>query len=188
MLHSHLKMSQGYQIYDPAATYFLTLQVVDWVDIFSREIYRREILNSLTYCRKSKGLVVYAYVVMTNHVHIIARAENGNLPDVLRDFKKFTASQILRLIKAGPESRQDWLLKRFEFAAQSHSRNSEFQFWTHENHAMEIHTSQFMKQKMDYIHENPVRAGWVAEPWEWLYSSASNYCGKLSLMEIDFIN
>ena len=80
---------------------------MDWVDIFSREIYRREIINSLTYCRDSKGLVLYAYVVMTNHVHIIARAEKGNLPDVLRDFKKFTASQILRMIKAGPESRQD---------------------------------------------------------------------------------
>jgi len=110
-------MSNGYLIHNPAATYFLTLQVIDWVDVFSREIYRKEIINSLTYCRKEKGLILYAYVVMTNHLHIIVRAENENLTDVLRDFKKFTASQILRLIKAGPESRQDWMLKRFEFAA-----------------------------------------------------------------------
>jgi len=179
-------MSNGYLIHNPAATYFLTLQVIDWVDVFSREIYRKEIINSLTYCRKEKGLILYAYVVMTNHLHIIVRAENENLTDVLRDFKKFTASQILRLIKAGPESRQDWMLKRFEFAARSHVRNSEYQFWTHENHAMEIHSPWFMKQKMDYLHNNPVKAGWVAEPWEWLYSSATNYCGKISLMEVDF--
>ena len=80
------------------------------------------------------------------------------------------------------------MLKRFEFAARSHSRNSEFQFRTHENHAMEIYYPQFMKQKMDYIHDNPFRAGWVSEPWEWLYCGAGNYCGILSLIEIDFIN
>ena len=181
-------MSQGYQIYDPAGTYFLTFQVVDWVDVFSRELYRKELVDSFAYCRKSKGLKLYAYVVMSNHVHLIARAENGNLPDVVRDIKKFTASQILRYIKAGPESRQDWMLKRFEFAAKSHSRNSEYQFWSHENHAIEISTAQFMRQKMDYIHNNPVRAGWVAEPEHWLYSSATNYSSLPSLIEIDFIN
>ncbi len=100
-------MSQGYQVYDPAATYFLTFQVVDWVDVFSGEIYRKEITDSLAFCRKSKGLVLYAYVVMTNHVHMMARAGNGSLPDIIRDFKKFTAGKILRLIKEGPESRQD---------------------------------------------------------------------------------
>ena len=169
-------MSHGYLIHDPAATYFLTFQVIDWVDIFTREVYRKEIIDSFRHCRQTKGLVLYAYVIMSNHVHLIARAESENLPDVIRDFKKYTASQILRQIKKGPESRKDWMLKRFEFAAQSHSRNSEYQFWTHENHAMEIHSPGFMKQKMDYIHDNPVRAGWVSEPWEWLYSSATNYC------------
>ncbi len=78
------------------------------------------------------------------------------------------------------------MLKRFEFAAKSHVRNSEYQFWTHENHAIEIHSPVFTKSKLDYIHNNPVKAGWVAEPHEWLYSSATNYSGKLSLIEIDF--
>ena len=118
----------------------------------------------------------------------MARAGNGSLPDIIRDFKKFTAGKILRLIKEGPESRQDWMLKRFEFAARSHKRNSDFQFRTHENHAIEIRSPQFTRQKLDYIHNNPVRAGWVAEPWEWLYSSAAHYCGKLSLIEADFVH
>lgn len=75
-----------------------------------------------------------------------------------------------------------------EFAARSHKRNSDFQFWTHENHAIEIRSPQFTRQKLDYIHNNPVRAGWVAEPWEWLYYSATHYCGKLSLIEVDFVH
>jgi len=97
-------MSQGYQVVNPSEAHFLNFQIMDWVDVFTRDIYRREIVNSLSYCRKAKGLIVYAYVVMTNHMHLVERVAQGNLPDVIRDFKKFTASQILRMIKAG-----EWL-------------------------------------------------------------------------------
>lgn len=181
-------MPTGYQIQDPAATYFLTLQVVDWVDVFTRRIYRDSILDSLAYCRQQKGLEIYGYVVMTNHLHLMVRAKRENLPDVLRDFKKFTASQILKQIAMSEaESRKDWMLKRFEFAAQRHVRNSKYQFWTHENHAVEIISNKFIDQKLNYIHENPVRAGWVEEPQEYLYSSARNYGGRKGLIEIDLI-
>ncbi|MEZ4911810.1 MAG: transposase [Saprospiraceae bacterium] len=125
-------MSTGYQIYDKAGSYYLTFQVVDWVDIFSRKVYRDIILDSFAYCRKYKGLQLWAYVIMSNHVHTILSAENGNLPDIIRDFKRHTAAKILKEIKESNESRKDWMLKRFEFAAKSHKRNSEFQFWTHE--------------------------------------------------------
>ena len=181
-------MPNGYQIQNPAATYFLTLQVVDWVDVFTRKIYRDIVLDSLTYCRQQKGLEVYGYVVMSNHVHLMVRARNENLSDVLRDFKKFTASQILKQIaNSEVESRSDWMLKRFEFAAQRHVRNSTYQFWTHENHAVEIISNKFIDQKLNYIHQNPVRAGWVEEPQEYLYSSARNYGGRTGLIEIDLI-
>ncbi|GAB4044442.1 REP-associated tyrosine transposase [Spirosoma jeollabukense] len=181
-------MPQGYQIQDPGATYYLTLQVIDWVDVFTRKTYRDVVLDSLTYCRQHKSLDVYAYVVMSNHLHLLVRAREENLSDVLRDFKKFTASQILKLIAdSGVESRSDWLLKRFEFAAQRHVRNSTHQFWTHENHAVEIFTDRFLHQKADYIHQNPVRAGWVDEPQDYLYSSARNYGGRPALIEIDLV-
>lgn len=179
-------MPTGYQIQDPAAPYFLTLQVVDWVDAFTRKAYRDIVLESLTYCRQHKGLDVYGYVVMSNHIHLMVRAKQENLPDVLRDFKKFTASRILKLIaESGTESRKDWMLKRFEFAAQRHVRNSTYQFWTHENHAVEIISNKFIDQKLNYIHENPVRAGWVEEAQEYLYSSARNYGGRVGLIDID---
>lgn len=178
-------MSTGYQIYDKAGSYFLTFQVVDWVDVFTRKIYRDFVLDSFEYCRKNKGLQLWAYVIMSNHVHCIISAENGNLPDIIRDFKRHTASKILKEIKESNESRKDWMLKRFVFAAKSHKRNSELQFWTHENHAVELLSYSFTCQKMAYIHENPVRSGWVEKAEDWMYSSQRNYIGLESLIEID---
>lgn len=89
-------------------------------------------MESFAYCRKQKGLQLWAYVIMSNHVHCIISAENGNLPEIIRDFKRHNASKILKEIKESNESRKDWMLKRFEFAAKSHKRNSELQFLTHE--------------------------------------------------------
>ena len=181
-------MSQGYLIRDPAATHFLTLQVIDWVDVFTRRIYRDIVLDSLTYCRQNKGLELYGYVIMSNHVHIMVRAKQENLPDVVRDLKKFTATRIIKEITSSEvESRKDWMLKRFEFAAQRHVRNSNHQFWTHENHPVEITSNKFIDQKLDYIHMNPVVAGWVDEPQEYLYSSARNYSGQKGIIEVDLL-
>ncbi|ADB39363.1 REP-associated tyrosine transposase [Spirosoma linguale] len=181
-------MSEGYIIRDSAATHFLTLQVIDWVDVFTRRIYRDMVLESLSYCRHKKGLLIYGYVIMSNHVHLMVQARDENLPDVLRDLKKFTANRIIKEISSSDtESRSDGMLKRFEFAAQRHVRNSVHQFWTHENHPIEITSTKFLNQKLNYIHENPVRAGWVEEPQEYLYSSARNYGGRTGLIDIDLL-
>jgi len=112
-------------------------------------------------------------------------AKEGNLPSIIKDMKRHTASKILKAIQAVPESRQDWMLKRFEFAARKNSRDSFFQFWLHNNHAELITTQEFFLQKLTYIHQNPVRAGWVEKPEDWLYSSMRNYLGMEALMEID---
>ncbi len=178
-------MPTGYQIDFPSETYFLTFQVVNWVDIFSRKVYRDIILDSFAFCRKEKGLKLWAYIIMTNHVHCILRARGGNLPDIIHDFKRFTASKIIKTINQIPESRRDWMIKRFEFAAKYNSRNSQHQFWTHDNHAELIMNESFFLQKLNYIHQNPVRAGWVERPEDWLYSSMRNYAGLKGLIEID---
>jgi len=131
---------------------------------------------------------LYAYVIMTNHIHLIARAKEGFLlSDIIRDYKKYTANTLLTLIKEPTESRSDWMLKRFEFAAKRHKRNSEYQVWTHENHAIEIYSDKFLQQKLDYIHQNPVRAAIVESAEEYIYSSAKNYFCNKGLIEIDLI-
>jgi putative transposase len=180
-------MSQSYTIQDQSAPHYLTFQVIDWVDIFSRKIYRDIIIDSMKFCRSKMGLEIYAYVIMTNHVHVIWRASNDNLSVVIREFKKFTGRTIIDSIQNEPESRQYWMLKRFEFAAMRNVRNSCHQFWTHENHPVELYSNKFIEQKFNYIHANPVRAGWVEKPEDYLYSSARNYANENNLMEIDLI-
>ncbi len=166
------KMSFGYQIRDQSAAHFVTPAIVDWVDIFTRKIYRDIVIDSLNFCIKNKALKVYGYVIMTNHLHLVVKSENGTLSDTLRDFKKFTSAQILQAVKAGPESRQEWLLHRFEWNATQNKRSSSNQLWTHENHPEEIYSLKFFNQKLNYIHENPVRARWVDLPEDYIYSSA----------------
>jgi len=165
-------MSTGYQIYDQYGMYFLTFTVVDWVDVFTRKLYRDIVIDSLNYCIREKQLCVYGYVVMTNHVHLIAQSKSGKLSDTIRDLKKFTARKILEAIANEPESRREWLLHRFEWNASQHERNSKYQVWTHENHAICIISEKFFRQKLEYIHQNPLRAGWVEREEDYLYSSA----------------
>lgn len=172
------KISEGYM-------YFLTMTVVDWVDIFTRPIYKNIVVDSLQYCQKEKGLDIYAWVLMTNHLHLIASAKEGsNLSDFLRDFKKFTSKKIVEAISNEPESRKQWMLYRFNYNGFWHPKNQQFKFWQDGNEAKEIHTNEFLFQKLHYIHDNPVRASIVEYPEEYLYSSARNYVGKKGLIDV----
>jgi REP element-mobilizing transposase RayT len=180
-------MTTGWGIRDPLSSYFLTFTVVDWVDVFTRKIYRDIVLDSFQYCRENKGLQVWGYIIMSNHVHTIMSAKNGNLPAIIRDLKRHTASKILKEIQSLDESRRDWMMKRFEFSARSNVRNSEHQFWTHDNRPIECVSDKFTSQKLNYIHMNPVRAGLVEKAEDWLYSSARNYLLLPGLVEIDLL-
>jgi REP element-mobilizing transposase RayT len=176
--------TNGYQINDQSKAHFITATVVDWVDVFSRKIYKDILIYSLDFCIRNKGMILYGYVIMTNHVHLVIQSENGKLSDLIRDFKKFTARNILDTIALGAESRKDWMLKRFEFACKSHTRNEIYQFWKYGNHPEEVYSEKFLWQKLDYIHLNPVRAGIVEKASNYLYSSASNYVNGKGLLEI----
>ena len=181
-------MPTGYQIQDQERPYYLTLRVVEWVDIFTRKAYRDIIVDSLNFCIAHKQFEVYGYVIMSNHVHLIARSGNGNLSGTLRDFKSFTSKEILKSIESGTESREKWMLSIFKNTAMKHKRNSEYQLWTHENHAMEIFSYQFFENKLDYMHANPVRGGIVENPEEYIYSSAKHYADEHGLVNVETID
>lgn len=184
-------MSDQYQARDPEGIYFLTFTIVDWVDIFTRQSYKEIIVNSLKYCQLKKGLKLYAYCLMTNHLHLIATVYEGfeiKLFEIIRDFKKFTNRAIIEEINAGEESRKKWLLNKFEFAAKYSSRAENYKVWQDGYHAIELITPDFTFQKLDYIHQNPVRAGIVSEPENYLYSSASNYHGLGGPVEIELLD
>ena len=177
-------MSTGYKIFDQEALHYVTFQIVNWIDIFTRKVYRDIVVDSLRYCQQNKGLEIFAFVVMSNHVHLLVRSKTGRLSDTIHDFKSFTAKQILLAIDTEDESRRKWMLNLFEFAAKCHKRNEKFQIWTHENHAEEIYSNKFITQKINYLHENPVRAGIVDRAEDYVYSSARAYAGLDCLLEI----
>jgi REP element-mobilizing transposase RayT len=181
-------MPTGYKIAEQDQIYHLTLQVVEWVDLFTRKSYRDLLIQNLAYCQQNKSLEIFAYVIMSNHIHLLVRSGNDNLSNTIRDFKSFTSKELLKLIKEPGESRRDWMLAVFQKAAARHIRNSEFQLWTHENHAEQIYSNQFLDQKINYIHQNPVVAGIVLKAEEYLYSSAKNYAGEQGLLPITTID
>ena len=108
--------------------YFVTDTVVDWVDIFTRPLYKHIIIDSLSYCQKEKGLLIYAWVLMTNHLHmIVGRNGENKVSDIMRDFKKFTSKEIIRTLQVEPtESRREWMLNRFEYAGKNDKKNIDF--------------------------------------------------------------
>lgn len=154
--------------------YFVTLTIVDWIDLFTRRLYSECIIENLAYCQQHKKLNIYAYVLMTNHLHMVANVEEGTLSDVLRDFKTFSSKQLYQLISTNAqESRKNWLLKAFERAGKHNPQNKRHQLWQNGNYPVLLYTPDVIQQKIDYIHNNPVKAGFVGSAHEYWYSSAN---------------
>ncbi|MDB5274755.1 MAG: transposase [Chitinophagaceae bacterium] len=181
-------MSKGWKIQNPDGMYFITFAVIEWVDVFSRKLYKDEFIKSLEYCQEHKGLELFAWCIMTNHVHLVARAKEGfHLSDILRDLKKYTSSRILKMIEANQkESRRNWMLWLFKSAGQKNSNNKHYQFWRQDNHPIELLSMEIVYQKINYIHMNPVLEGVVDQPEYYLYSSARDYAGRRGLLELAY--
>ncbi len=167
-----------YKILDQKGLNFITITVVDWVDLFTRKAICEIVLDSLTYCRNEKGLKIFGYVVMSNHLHLILRASReADLSSIIRDFKSYTARQIIRFLESreSKESRKEWLLNQFRNAAIVDGKNSKYKIWKNGNHPIELYTPKVIRRYLNYIHRNPVVAGIVELPEHYLNSSASNY-------------
>ena len=118
-------MSTGYQVIEQDKPYFITLQVVKWIDVFSRKKYRDILVESLAFCQKNKGLELFAWVIMSNHVHLVVSAKQNDTSDILRDFKKCSAKAIIKAISEHAlESRKEWMIKIFKQEGQKNSRNN----------------------------------------------------------------
>ena len=182
-------MNRGYKIENQNSLHFLTMTTVGWIDIFSRKCYRDMLIDSMKYCQKEQGLYIFAYVIMTNHIHCIWLTPNGNLSNVVRDFKKYTSAMIIKkIIDENGESRSDWLKIVMDYHAKFNHNNSNYQLWQNGNHAIELESPQFINQKLNYIHLNPVRAAFVNEPEHYIYSSASNYTSGKGIIEVNILD
>ena len=167
--------------------YFVSFAVVNWIDVFTRLEYFQIVVNSLNYCRKNKGMIIFGYCIMPSHVHLIFRSSTEDPSGLMRDFKGFTSKQLLQSIADHTEeSRRAWMMEMFKGAGSKRSNVQHYQFWQQDNHPIEIWSLKVFEQKLRYDHENPVEAGFVLESTDWKYSSARNYAlDDHSVLEID---
>lgn len=159
--------------------HFLTCTIVNWMAAFSKPELAQIVLDSLTFLQEQQRLELHGYVIMENHLHLIASATH--LSKEIANFKSFTARSAINWLHAnGAES---WLaeLKRQK---KRHKTDQEYQFWQEGSHPQAILSEGMCRQKLDYIHNNPVRRGYVDEPGHWRYSSYRNYVGQQGVLAV----
>lgn len=169
-----------YVVTEPDQPHFLTCTVVGWLAIFSRPALVEIVLDSWRYLRANQGLRLYGYVILENHLHFVAQAPE--LGECVSRFKSFTARQIIdRLEQQGATN----ILDQLRAAKLAHKSDREFQLWQEGSHAELVCNEAVMREKLDYIHQNPVKRGYIDHPEHWRYSSARDYAGQTGLIEID---
>ncbi len=170
-------MAFKYSIKDPHDIYFITSTIINWIDVFTRSEYSEIIVDSLNYCQQQKGLNIHAWCLMPSHLHLLTSVtqEQPALSDIMRDFKKFTSKKIVETIQLINESRKEWLLDKFEFAGRYNSKIKDYKVWQDGYHPVACFSAEFLEQKLEYIHNNPVKAGFVWEPQHYALSSATDY-------------
>lgn len=175
-----------YRLYpDQTNLYFCTNTIVEWQCVFKEEKYFEIVLDSLKYCQQYKGLILFAYVIMLNHMHmLISYADGEDLSAIMRDFKRHTSTQIARELEHDNER---LLLYVFREAAQRRRRTIKYKIWHDDFHPIAIFSDKWFEEKMDYIHNNPVKKGLVMRPEDWKYSSARNWIlDDNSLIDLNF--
>lgn len=177
-------MSEKYKVIDTGYSYFITITLVEWQKLFHIPLYAEIIIDSIRYCQKNKGLELFGYVIMPSHIHLIARAELRPLGEVIRDFKKFTATRIVERLSKDLEHQP--MLAVFADAANRIKRNKNYKVWQDGFHPEVITSNQFFYQKLKYIHDNPVEAALAELPEQYPYSSARNYAELNYVLEIVF--
>jgi REP element-mobilizing transposase RayT len=180
-----MQMSRNYKFLNPEGLYFISFAVVGWLDVFTRNEYRDLFLESVVFCQKEKGLEIHAWCIMTSHIHLVFRSVNGQKPELLiGDLKRFTSKSLVKAITENPrESRKEFLLDFFKKEAGKSSNVTGHQFWRHDNKPIELWSNRVIKQKIDYVHQNPVESGLVYKAEDYIYSSARDYAGEKGLLD-----
>jgi REP element-mobilizing transposase RayT len=169
------------------ACYFLTFNTVDWVDIFIRPVYKQIVVHSLNYFIDHKGLNVYAWCLMTNHLHLLAQARgNYVIADIEKEYKSFTTKKILEDIDTEPEIRKTWLMRHFKNFGNRPGLLKKFHVWqTCSNPVfIDLNKRETLIDHIESIHNNPVRDRIVDSAADYLYSSARDYSGMKGLVRI----
>ncbi len=168
-----------YKFGESAYPHFLTCTVVGWLPVFTRPETVQILLDSWTFLQDSGRIVLLGYVVLENHVHFIASGEK--LPRAVADFKSYTARNVIDYLCA---RNVRTLLDQLEYHKVRHKADQTYQLWQEGSHPQRIESELVLRQKLDYLHENPVKRGYVSDPTHWRYSSARNYAGQQGLVDV----
>ncbi|WP_417594557.1 REP-associated tyrosine transposase [Oceanospirillum sp.] len=168
-----------YQFLSPTEPHFLTLTVLHWIPVFTRPDTVNILLDSLRFLQ-GDGLTVYAYVILENHLHLVAQSPQLD-KDIAR-FKSYTARQLINYLQ---EKRVKTILDQLAFYKKAHKEDRDFQFWQEGVHPEFIQGEAMMVQKIQYVHQNPVERGFVDCAEHWRYSSARDYQGIEGLLKIE---
>ncbi|MBM9613088.1 transposase [Desulfobulbus rhabdoformis] len=168
-----------YTISEARAPHFLTCTVVNWLPLFSNPALVEILLDSWRFLHDQGRLTLYAYVIMENHLHLVGAAEN--LGKEIGDFKSFTARKMIDRLR---ERKADWILQQLALYKAGFKTDRQYQLWQEGAHPQQIQDETMMRQKVEYIHNNPVKRGYVDDPLHWRYSSARNYAGLPGLVEV----
>jgi REP element-mobilizing transposase RayT len=167
---------------------YLTFNVTDWTDIFVKPVFKQIIVESLNYFVEKRGLIVYGWCLMTNHLHLIAKASKGiSLMPLANEYKSFTSKIILEDIDAESEARRIWILKNLTGRGNPFFRLSDkFQVWQANVNPIYIDSESLhiLDEHLEYIHNYPVKDRIVTKPEDYLYSSARDYAGMKGLVNI----
>jgi REP element-mobilizing transposase RayT len=163
-------MRSRYQIRSPDAAHFVTVTVIEWLPIFTAGACCDILVRSLGYYRTHKQLRIHAWVILENHFHAILASPT--LAETIRDWKRFTAGALLKQLR---EERRQWLLNQLAYFCAAHKTASTHQVWQEGVHPQAIVDDAMMEQKLEYVHNNPVKRGLVASPEHWRYSSAHEW-------------
>lgn len=181
-------MSTKYKAKEVGQAYFITITTIGWVDIFTRLNQKYIVTNALKYCQENKGLTIFAYCLMHSHLHLFCRADASfSLAEIMRDFKKYTSKRIIQTILEEPESRREWMLEFFRKSCEHLTRHQSYKVWQDGYHAEEVFSNQWIKEKIRYIHENPVKEKIVTDAENYYFSSATNYAGLDSILDIEVV-
>ncbi len=165
----------SWKIYKGTSTYFVTSSIVEWLPVFTERAMSSIITDSLKHCAEHEDLIIHGYVIMLNHIHLLVKSER-NLSDTMRDFKSYTSKEITHQLK---NKNKKIYLDIFSRAASEVKKNIQYKVWQDGFHPIGIDSAKFCHQKLDYIHQNPVKKGYVSKPEHWYYSSAGNYASAI---------
>jgi REP element-mobilizing transposase RayT len=168
-----------YKITDVTQPHFITCTVLHWIPVFTRPETVKIVLDSIRYLQ-NEGLKVYAYVVLENHFHFIVQSKQLD-KDISR-FKSYTARQLLLYFE---KHNIKIILDQLNFYKKAHKFDRSYQFWQEGVHPELISNVDILCQKIEYIHSNPVKRGYVDEAEHWRYSSARVYAGGDGLLDVE---